>query len=562
MAWDLSCPDWESRLRDGRSLVPSLPLDHEAAERAVAVFNKLRLADVPGQPFLAEAAGEWFRDLVRAVFGSVDRATGARMIRELLCLVPKKNSKTTYGALLMLTALLLNVRPRAKFILTAPTQDIAELAFAQAKGAVELDPVLTAKLHIRDHLKTIQHRTSGAELEIMTFDPSVLTGQKPAGILIDELHVCAKMAKAASAIRQLRGGMLATPEAFLAFITTQSEEPPAGVFRAELHKARAIRDGRLQGAMLPVLYELPEAIQKDRHAWRDPANWPMVTPNRGRSIAIERLVEEFHTAEATGEDELRAWASQHLNVEIGLALQSDRWRGADFWERRGGDVPSLADLLQRSEVVTVGIDGGGLDDLLGLAVLGRERGTRRWLHWGRAWAARSVLDLRKDIAPRLLDFERDGTLALVEDGTGQDVAAVADIVQHIAEAGLLPAKHGIGVDPAGIADIVDELAQRGFVATEDGNGCVVGVAQGWRLSNMVKTCERRLAAGDLVHEGSGLMAWVVGNAKVEPRGNALSITKQAAGSAKIDPLIALFAAASLMALNPQVQGRSFWETAA
>lgn len=562
MAWDLSCPDWEARLREGRSLVPSLPLDRVAAERAVAVFNKLRLADVPGQPFLADAAGEWFRDLVRAVFGSVDAKTGARIIRELLCLVPKKNSKTSYGALMMLTALLLNLRPRAKFILTAPTQDIAELAFSQAKGAVELDPVLSAKLHIREHLKTIQHRTSGAVLEIMTFDPTVLTGQKPAGILIDELHVCAKMAKAASAIRQLRGGMLATPEAFLAFITTQSEEAPSGVFRAELLKARAIRDGRQQGSMLPVLYEFPEAMQKDRSAWRDPANWRMVTPNHGRSISIERLVEEFQTAETTGEDELRAWASQHLNIEIGLALRSDRWRGADFWERRAEPDLTLETLLARSEVVTVGIDGGGLDDLLGLAVLGRERGTRRWLLWARAWCARSVLELRKDISPRLLDFERDATLRIVEDGSGEDVAEAADIVQRVAEAGLLPAKHGIGVDPAGIADVVDELATRGFVAADDGTGCVVGVKQGWQLSNMVKTCERRLAGGDLVHEGSALMAWVVGNAKVEPRGNAVAITKQASGSAKIDPLIGLFAAASLMTLNPNASGRSIYESAA
>ena len=64
------------------------------------------------------------------------------MVRELFVLVPKKNSKTSYGALLMLVALLLNLRPRARFIMTAPTQDITELAFGQAEGAVRLDPVL------------------------------------------------------------------------------------------------------------------------------------------------------------------------------------------------------------------------------------------------------------------------------------------------------------------------------------------------------------------------------------------------------------------------------------
>lgn len=547
MTWDLSCPDWSARLSQGRSLVPTLPLDFAAGDRAVAVFNKLRLADVPGTPALSEAGGDWFRDIVRALFGSLDPVTRERAIRELMLLVPKKNSKTTYGALLMLTALLLNERPNGTMIMTAPVQDVAELAFSAAAGAIRLDPVLEKKLHVREHLKTIIHRETKAELQIMTFDPAVLTGQKPIAVLIDELHVVAKMSKAASAIRQLRGGMLPFPEAFMAFITTQSEEAPAGVFRAELMKARAIRDGRQTGAMLPVLYEFPEEIQKDRSKWRDPANWAMVTPNAGRSITVRRLVEEADTAENTSEEEFRAWASQHLNVEIGLALRSDRWAGADLWEEAARKL-ALDKIIERSDLLILGIDGGGLDDLLAVAVLGREIETGRWLHWGKAWVHPIALDRRKSEAERWRDFEKQGDLVIVK-AIGEDLDDVQALAKKLDASGKL---YRVGVDPAGIADIVTVLRDAEINEDHEGKDRIVGVSQGWRLSGAIKTAERRLAEGTLVHCGAPLMAWAVGNAKVEPRGNAILITKQAAGVAKIDPLMAMFNAVELMSTAPEM----------
>ena len=46
------------------------------------------------------------------------------------------------------------------------------------------------------------------------------------------------------------------------------------------------------------------------------------------------------------------------------------------------------------------------------------------------------------------------------------------------------------------------------------------------------------------------MACVVSNARVEPKGNAIVITKQASGTAKIDPLMAAFNAVAWMSANP------------
>lgn len=549
-AWSFACPDWRARLAAGRPPTPDLPLDRTEAERAIGIFNKLRLPDVPGRPAMASAAGEWFREIVAALFGSLDER-GARQVPEVFCLVPKKNSKTTNGAGLMLTALLMNRRPRAEFLLIGPTQEIADTAFQQASGMIEADEYLAKRFHVVDHRKSIVDRLTKATLKIKTFDMKVMTGAKPVGVLIDELHVMASMSGATRVIGQIRGGLLANPESFLVFITTQSDEPPAGAFRAELQYARGIRDGRIaHGRTLPVLYEFPEEVQTGREQpWRDPALWPMVLPNLGRSITIERLTADWEMAQEKGEEEVRRWASQHLNVEIGLGLHAERWRGADHWEAAADPALTLDEILIRAEVVTVGIDGGGLDDLLGLAVIGRCRETREWLLWARAWAQDDVLERRKQIADRLRDFRDQGDLVICSEDPTQDVDELADIVQRIHAAELLPAKYGVGLDPIGVSAIVDALEERG-VQTEANGGPVCAVPQGFRMSAAVWGMERKLKDGTLRHAAQPMMSWCVGNAKVEPRGNAVLVTKQAAGKAKIDPLMAGFNAFTLMGRGP------------
>lgn len=552
--WALACPDWADRLRDGRSLVPDLPIDRVEGDRAVAIFNKLRLPDVIGQPAMAEAAGDWFRDIVRSAFGSLDKATGVRRVQEIFGLVPKKNSKTTGGAGIMLTALLMNERPRAELLFVGPTQEIADTAFQQATGMIEADPdgYLQKRFHVQEHLKTIVDRVTKAKLKIKTFDMKVMTGSKPVVVLLDELHIMSTYHYASRVIGQIRGGMLANPESLLIIITTQSDQPPAGAFKAELQRARGIRDGRITGdvRMLPILYEFPEAMQTDpAKPWLDPANWAMVTPNLGRSITLAKLIGDFKTAIDLGEEEVRRWASQHLNVEIGMALHTDRWRGVDHWPPAADTSLTLDTLIERSEVVVVGIDGGGLDDLFGLAVLGRCAETREWLLWSKAWVQADVLDLRKDISPQLIDFDEQGDLVICDDPQ-QDLQEVADVVERLLHEGLLPKAGAVGLDPQGVAALVDELSARGLSDEQ-----LAGVPQGYRLNGAIKGMERKLKDRSLRHSGTALMNWCVGNAKVEQRGNAVLITKQVSGSAKIDPLAAAFNAFELMSRNPEAQAK-------
>lgn len=551
---DLSRPDWEKRIRLGQSLIPDSAhgLNAYEAGRAIGIFDKLKLPDVPGTPPLSEAAGPWFREIVGAFMGSV--VDGERMIRELFLLAVKKSSKTSYGAAMMMTALLMNKRPRAEFLLIAPTQAVAELAFSQAEGMILIDPegFLQKRMHVQAHLKTITDRRTRAQLKIKTFDSSVLTGVKPAGVLLDELHEISRNARAGAIIRQIRGGLIPNPEAFLAIITTQSEDRPQGAFKAELDHARAVRDGREKSPMLAVLYEFPKNIAAagqhgEEPKWADPVYWPMVMPNLGRPVTIERLLPEFETAKQKGFGELRGWASQHLNVEMGLGLRTDHWAGAEYWDRGADASLTLNALLDRSDVAIVGIDGGGLDDLFGLAVLGRDRETKDWLAWIHAWCHDGVLQRRQQIAVQLTEFSEAGELTIVDDRLN-DLSEIVEVVDLVKRRGLLFA---VAIDPAGIGEFVNAMAE---IDVTQENKMLVGVGQGFRLMNAIKTAERRLASGTLSHNGSGLAAWCVNNLRIEPMATAIRATKQVAGDSKIDPIMALFNAVDLMSTNPDARG--------
>lgn len=546
MQWTTACPDWERRIVAKESLIPQGPLFPDQAAEALEVFGSLRMVDATGSPLMCETVREWVNEFVAAIFGAYDPDEGRRLISEFMLLISKKNGKSTIAAGIMLTALILNWRPSGEFIILAPTKEIADNSYVPIRDMIAADPELAALIQVQNHIRTVTHRQTGATLKVVAADNDTVSGKKAIGIFIDELWVFGKRHGAEAMLREATGGLASRPEGFVIYATTQSDDPPAGIFRQKLMYARSVRDGKTEDrSFLPVLYEFPQHML-DAGEHRNFANAYITNPNLGLSVDEPFIERGYRQAQLDGEESFRGFLAKHLNVEIGLALRSDRWAGADFWEGQG-KLPGLTldQLIDRCEVIDIGIDGGGLDDLLGFAAMGRDKKTREWLLWTHAWAHPSVLERRKAEAPRFRDFANDGDLTLVE-RIGQDVDEVADICLMVYEAGLLDK---IGVDPAGIGSIVEALESRGMQQNE----VVVGISQGWRLGGAIKTAERKLAEGAIIHGKQALMSWCCSNAKVEPRGNSILITKQASGSAKIDPLMAVFNAVSLLSLNPMGQ---------
>ncbi|EAB1703021.1 terminase large subunit [Salmonella enterica] len=544
--WTTACPEWESLLVAKQSIIPP-PIFPDQAEQALGIFKELRVSDLPGKPTFGECSEEWVFDFVNAIFGGYEAETGKQLIREYGLLISKKNTKSTIAAGIMLTALILCWREDEEHLILAPTKEVADNSFKPAAGMIRADEELSDMFQIQDHIRTITHRVTRNTLKVVAADTDTVSGKKSGRILVDELWLFGKRSNAEAMFMEALGGQVSRNEGWVIFLTTQSDEPPAGVFKERLDYWRAVRDGKINDLKtLGVLYEFPDSMVESK-AYLEPKNFYITNPNIGRSVSEEWIADQLLKNQNKTDGTLQQFLAKHLNIEIGLNLRSDRWAGVDFWEPQIRQV-TFSDILQRAEVATVGIDGGGLDDLLGLYIIGRDKETREWIGWGHAWAHEIAVRRRKSEESRFNDFVKAGDLTIVK-RVGQDTEEVAEYVSRINDAELLDK---IGIDPSGVGQILDAL-----VEAEIPEDSVVGVSQGWRLGGAIKTTERKLAEGVLIHGGQPLMAWCVGNARVEPKGNAILITKQASGKGKIDPLMALFNAVSLMALNPEAKKKDY-----
>lgn len=558
--WTTSVPDWKERIVRRESLVPFSPLFVAEAEAALAVFKSLQVVDLAlvfdpvteeyRHPTFGEVSDEWVFDFVRAIFGAYDADNAKRLINQFFLLISKKNGKSTIAAGIMVTALIRNWRHSAELLILAPTIEIAKNSFEPARDMVHADPELKKLLHVQENVRHITHRITRAVLKVVAADTETVGGKKAAFVLIDELWIFGKRANAAAMFKEATGGLASRPEGFVIYLSTHSDEPPAGVFKDKLDYYRDVRDGVvIDPKSFGMLFEFPPEMI-DREDYLDPEWWFITNPNLDRAVTTEFLTDKLAEAQREGGDSLRMFLAKHLNIEIGMKLRANRWPGADFWERRSDPGITLEHILDVCDAVVVGADGGGLDDLFGLVVLGRHRETKEWLVWAHAWCHEGVLDRRKSIASVLRDFAKAEDLTIVNDEL-EDISSIIDIVRRVNERGLLAS---VAVDPAGIGELIDALAEIGV--TQEGKK-VIGVPQGYAMMNAIKTAERKLANGTLRHSGSAMMAWAVSNLRIEPTATAIRATKQNAGDAKIDPVMAMFDAVLVMSTNPTVSENSY-----
>lgn len=279
----------------------------------MAVFKSLRIVDLPGRPTIGESADTWLLDFAAAIFGAYDHETGQQLIREGMLLVSKKNTKSTIAAGIMLTELICGWRESDENLILAPTIEVAGNSFKPACDMIRADEELDALLHIQEHIRLITNRVTKATLKVVAADSATVSGKKASRVLVDELWLFGKKVTADAMLREAAGGQVSRPEGYTLYLTTQSDEPPAGVFKDKLAYARDVRDGLVQdNEFLPVLYEFPEEMMAaGEHLL--PANFYITNPNLGRSVSQKWLESEFRKVENTEDGTKQVFYAKEVN---------------------------------------------------------------------------------------------------------------------------------------------------------------------------------------------------------------------------------------------------------
>jgi phage terminase large subunit-like protein len=208
----------------------------------VCIFFETQLtltADFAGQPFQLMP---WVRQVLRDLFGTLDDE-GNRRYRDVYLEVPKKNTKTTLCAGLVVYRLASTETTGAEIYSAATTKDQAGQVFRAAAQMVKANVQLASRLKILASTKRILRRDDPSSFyAALSADGDIHDGIQPCFVVRDELHRW-RTRKALELNEVLERGMITRRESMVVDITTAGVRDESPLCWRRHEYTRQIREG-------------------------------------------------------------------------------------------------------------------------------------------------------------------------------------------------------------------------------------------------------------------------------------------------------------------------------
>ena len=497
--------------------------DEQRADRAVTFIQSLKhtKGKWAGLQFWLFP---WQEQIIRDIFGILNKKTKKRQFRTVYIECGKKNGKSELAAAVALYLLFADGEASPEVYGCAADRQQASIVFDVAREMIEQAPALMKRCRIMRTNKRVVNYSLAGFYQVLSADVKNKHGFNVSGLIFDELHTQPNRALW-DVMTKGTGDAREQPLYFA--ITTAGVDRNSICYEQHL-KAMDILVGRkIDPRFYPVVFGLSE--DED---WTNEDNWYKANPSLGLTVSIEDARQWYQEALDNPAEEnlfkqlrLNMWVSS-LTRFIPEYIYALGNKSIDLEALEGRDCYG-------------GLDLSSTDDLTAFTLIFPPRKDHpedngEYILLPYFWIPEATIPIRVRKASVPYDIWKMKGLLNATEGNVIDYQAVEQFIDdlgnrfHIQE---------IAFDRWGATQVSQDLTRMGFT--------VVAMGQGYAsMSPPTKEFYKLLMEGKIIHGGHEVLAWMAGNVVVEqdPAGNIKPAKNKSAE--KIDGIVA-----AIMALD-------------
>lgn len=466
----------------------------------------------------------WQEDIIRNVFGVLNKKTKKRQYKSAVIFVPKKNGKSSLCSGIALYLLFGDGEASPEVFSAASDRMQASIVMDEARAMCQMTPALKKRAKIKTASKRIECPSNNGFYQVLSAEVGTKHGLNISGLIFDEIHAQPNR-KLWDVLTKGAGDSREQPLTF-AISTAGNDTNSIGY---ELYqKCKDIIEGRkTDPTFFPVIYGADEGDD-----WTDPEVWKKANPSLGETIQMETVAEACESAKQNPAEE-NSFRQLRLNQWVKQAV---RWMPMEKWDACA--IPVNEDDLE-GRVCYGGLDLSSTTDLTSFCLVFPPLDeVDRYYVLPYFWLPEETLDLRvrRDHVNYDL-WEKQGYIQTTE-GNVVHYGYIEKFIEKLGERFNI---REIAFDRWGAAQMVQNLEGMGFTVVPFGQGFASMSPPTKELMKL--TLEQRIA-----HGGHPVLRWNMDNifVRTDPAGNVKPDKEKS--TEKIDGAVA-----TIMALDRAIR---------
>jgi phage terminase large subunit-like protein len=456
------------------------------------------------------------------IFGWVHKDTGNRRFEKAYIQEARKNAKTTRLASVANYLMVGDSEEAPAVYPAAVDKKQARILYRASMAMARKSPDIRKRLKIRDY--EMSHVTRGGQMTPLSKDTKNKDGLNPSGAIIDEYH-----AHPTSEIYDLLWSAWGQrAQALMTIITTAGMDVESPCYKEYTYCKQILAGDIANDRYFVMIRELEK--NDDEH---NPSNWIKSNPLRAITPAGLARLQEQHDEAFGSKDPAKIRTFRVKNLNIWIHGNEDTFMGEYMskWDQLAVSREEFL-MLTKDRLCLVGVDLSKKIDLTADGhVFALPDGRVAITATGFIPDAAITRHEKTDKIP-YKDWIRDGWV-IKTDGEVTDYHRLQTHLQDMEiERGWKI--HEMCYDPYNATHFANEMQDLGYTTIE--------IAQWMKiLSEPTKLFREMVAEGKIVHDGSPLLKWSVGNAMqiVDSKENIMISKKKAGDTRRIDPLAAV-----------------------